>query len=52
MDTTLLIGIGIGLLAGIVAGLKVIAPLTKNTVDDKALAIAEKVKQLADSLKK
>lgn len=32
----------IGVLGGVVAGLKVIAPLTKNTVDDKVLAVAEK----------
>lgn len=52
MDTQLLIGLGLGLLAGIVAGLKIIAPLTKTTVDDKALQIAEKVKELAASLAK
>lgn len=35
-----------GLIAGIVVALKVIAPLTKNKVDDKALAIAETAEKL------
>lgn len=52
MDLTLVIGIALGLLTGAVAGLTVLAPLTRTTVDDKALAIAVKVKQLAESLKK
>jgi hypothetical protein len=31
-----------GVLAGLVAGLKIIAPRTKNTIDDKVLEYAEK----------
>ncbi len=38
-----LLSIGVGLLVGIVAALKLIAPRTKNTVDDKVLAYADKV---------
>jgi xanthosine utilization system XapX-like protein len=38
-----ILSIGAGLLVGIVAALKLIAPRTKNTVDDKVLAYADKV---------
>lgn len=35
-----------GLIAGIVVALKVIAPLTKNKVDDKVLEVAETADKL------
>jgi hypothetical protein len=38
-------------LAGLVVALRRIAPLTKNTVDDKALAVAEKAATVAEMLK-
>lgn len=38
----LILGIVFGVLVGVVAGLKVIAPLTKNKTDDKVLELAEK----------
>jgi hypothetical protein len=37
-------------LAGVVVILKRVAPLTKNTVDDKVLAVAEPLSEKADSL--
>lgn len=43
MDLSTVLVFVAGLLAGVIAGLKVIAPLTKNTVDDKVLEYAEKV---------
>lgn len=50
MDTlSLVVGVLAGALAGVIAALKLIAPLTKNTVDDKALEYAEKVEALAVS---
>jgi hypothetical protein len=52
MDFTLVFAVAGGLVAGIVVALKIIAPLTKTTVDDQALAIAEKIKALADALNK
>lgn len=43
MDATLF-GVGIsGILAGILIGLKIIAPRTKTKIDDRALEIAEVV---------
>ena len=48
MDLTLFLGIAGGLLAGIVVALKVIAPLTRTTADDKALEYAEKAKTVVD----
>ena len=39
-------------LAGIVVALKVIAPLTKTTVDDKVLDYAEKAESVIDPLVK
>jgi hypothetical protein len=48
----LALAVAAGVLAGIVVALKVIAPLTKTTVDDKALQVAEKVKTVADLIKK
>jgi hypothetical protein len=46
MNTSLLLGLGLGLLAGIVAALRIIAPMTKNTIDDKVLDVAEGVEKL------
>lgn len=46
MDLTTILVFVTGVLAGVIAGLKVIAPLTKNKVDDKVLAVAEKVENL------
>lgn len=43
MDFTTVLVFVAGLLAGVIAGLKVIAPLTKNKVDDKVLEYGEKV---------
>ncbi len=40
---TELLSIAVGILVGLVAGLKLIAPRTKNTVDDKVLAYADKI---------
>lgn len=39
-----------GILVGIVATLKVIAPATKNTVDDKILDYAEKAEAVVESI--
>lgn len=39
---TLILSILGGCLAGTLAALRVIAPLTKNKLDDKALVLAEK----------
>lgn len=41
-----------GVLAGLVVALKAIAPLTKNTVDDKVLDYAEKAESVIDPLTK
>lgn len=38
-------------LAALIAFLKIVAPKTKNTVDDKILDGAEKVETVVDSLK-
>jgi hypothetical protein len=46
---TLLVFLG-GLLAGVIAALKVIAPKTANTVDDAVLAAAEKVEGVVETL--
>lgn len=39
-----------GALAGVIVALKVIAPLTKNTVDDKILVYAEDVEKVLEGL--
>lgn len=49
MENALLIAAG--LLAGIIVGLKVIAPLTKNKVDDKVLEYAEKAESILETVK-
>jgi hypothetical protein len=41
-----------GVLAGVVAALKVIAPKTANTVDDKILEVAEQAENFVDPLVK
>lgn len=50
MSLALLIAIALGLLAGAVAALRVIAPATKTDKDDKVLADLEKVQDVADKL--
>ncbi len=42
--------IGAAVLAGLVVVLRRIAPLTKSTLDDKALAAVEPVSKAADDL--
>jgi hypothetical protein len=49
MVTTVLLYLGL-FLAGLVAGLKVVAPLTKTTVDDKILDVAEKAEAVVVGL--
>lgn len=41
-----------GVIAGVVVALKVIAPMTKTTVDDQVLARLEAVEKLLGSLRK
>jgi hypothetical protein len=50
MDLATILVFITGLLTGIVAGLKIIAPRTKTTVDDKVLAGAEKALDVATGL--
>jgi hypothetical protein len=45
IDLSLVLAFVTGLLAGAVAALKVIAPKTKNTIDDKVLEVVEKAEQ-------
>lgn len=52
MDLGHLLALAIGLLTGLVAGLKVIAPLTKTKVDDKMLETGEKVLDVVKPLQK
>lgn len=52
MDFTFVLSVVAALLAGGVVALKVIAPLTKNTVDDKVLEYAEKAEEVVDPLVK
>lgn len=49
MDMTLAIGIAGGVLAGVIAALTIIAPLTKTKVDDKVLDYALKVESVGVS---
>ena len=46
MDLAHILAFAGGLLSGLVVALKVIAPLTKNKVDDKILEVAEKAEEL------
>ena len=41
MDLSLLLSVAVGLVTGVIVALKVIAPKTKNTVDDAVLARLE-----------
>lgn len=50
MDLAHVLAFGLGALAGLVAALKVIAPVTKTTKDDAVLEVLEKVKDIADHL--
>lgn len=43
MDYATILAYAVGVLTGLVAGLKLIAPRTKNTYDDKVLAVLEKI---------
>lgn len=52
MDLSLVISVAVGLLAGAVVALKVIAPKTKTTVDDAVLARLEALEKIADGLVK
>lgn len=51
MDLSLILAAVGGVIAGLVVALKVIAPLTKNKVDDKVLEVAEKAEDVLDTLK-
>ncbi len=51
MTLTLALAVLSALLVGLVAGLKVLAPLTKTTADDKALEYAEKAETVVDAVK-
>ena len=42
MLTTVLF-VAAGVLAGLLAGLKIVAPLTVNSTDDKVLSVLEKI---------
>lgn len=50
MDYSHLIALALGLLAGAVAALKIIAPLTKTTKDDAVLEKLEKVEDVVAPL--
>lgn len=47
----LVLGIAGGVLVGVIAALTLVAPLTKTTIDDKALAYAEKLEGIIESLR-
>ena len=49
MDIGLIVSGAIGVLAGLIVALKVIAPLTKTTVDDKILARLEQLEKMLDA---
>lgn len=46
MDISLILSCAVGVLAGAVVALKVIAPKTKNTVDDKVLERLEALEKM------
>lgn len=52
MNFQIMLSAGLGLLAGVVVALKVIAPLTKTKVDDAALARLEALEELVKRLQK
>lgn len=49
---SLVIAVVAGVLVGAIAALKIIAPLTKTTLDDKALEYAEKAEAIVEPLVK
>lgn len=51
MDYTHILAAAMGVLAGVIGVLTLVAPRTKNTTDDKILEIAKKVESLAKELK-
>lgn len=52
MTLELVLAVAGGLVAGVVVGLKVIAPRTSTTVDDELLARLEKLEKLLLGLQK
>ena len=48
MDYTHLLSLAAGLLGGLIAGLRVVAPLTKSDKDDRVLALLLKMEQVVD----
>lgn len=52
MDISVIISAALGLLAGAVVALKVIAPLTKTKVDDKVLERLEQLEAMVAAAKK
>lgn len=48
----LAIAVAVGLFMGAIVALRYIAPRTKNTLDDKALAVAEKIEPFVEGIKK
>lgn len=52
MDFSILISSALGLLAGAVVALKVIAPLTRTKVDDKVLERLEQLEKMVAAVKK
>ncbi len=51
MDISIVISVALGLLAGVVASLTIIAPKTQSKVDDKLLEHLKKVQEIVDGLK-
>jgi hypothetical protein len=51
MDFSTVLIFATGVLAGVIAALKIIAPKTKTTADDKVLEVAEKVEGVVTGLK-
>ncbi len=52
MDLNMILMLALGLVGGVVVGLKVIAPMTSTTVDDKVLARLEQIESVLKSLQK
>lgn len=50
MDYTLILSVALGVLAGAIAALKVIAPKTATTVDDTVLARLEALEDMVTKL--
>lgn len=51
MSLEMIIAVASGLVAGVVVGLKVIAPMTANKVDDAVLARLEAIEAVLKGLK-